>query len=126
MKINDLFNGWNTKTKINSHFESFMNFSNLKKFISLIYANFPRSVKHENNDNFLSFFNSHTGIMFPLFSVAYTIAPHSSFGQTMRKPFIKFICHSASYFTFLCKLYGCKYYLNLSHMQFMHEPQTCW
>ncbi|KFB39081.1 AGAP008435-PA-like protein [Anopheles sinensis] len=41
------------------------------------------------------------GIMFPLFSFSYIIAPHSSLGQTMRKPFIKFICHSASYFTFL-------------------------
>ncbi|CRL02708.1 CLUMA_CG015891, isoform A [Clunio marinus] len=41
------------------------------------------------------------GMMFPLFSFAYILAPHSSFGQTMRKPFIKFICHSASYFTFL-------------------------
>lgn len=43
------------------------------------------------------------GMLFPLFSIAYIIAPHSTFGQTMRKPFIKFICHSASYFTFLCK-----------------------
>ncbi|KAI4473784.1 hypothetical protein M0802_015941 [Mischocyttarus mexicanus] len=42
------------------------------------------------------------GLLFPLFSVAYIIAPHSTIGQTMRKPFIKFICHSASYFTFLC------------------------
>ncbi|XP_055594063.1 transient receptor potential-gamma protein isoform X2 [Uranotaenia lowii] len=41
------------------------------------------------------------GILFPLFSISYIIAPHSTFGQTMRKPFIKFICHSASYFTFL-------------------------
>ncbi|XP_059485521.1 transient receptor potential-gamma protein-like isoform X4 [Neocloeon triangulifer] len=41
------------------------------------------------------------GILFPFFSVAYIVAPHSSVGQTMRKPFIKFICHSASYFTFL-------------------------
>ncbi|XP_025831797.1 transient receptor potential-gamma protein [Agrilus planipennis] len=41
------------------------------------------------------------GIMFPLFSIAYILAPHSVIGQTMRKPFIKFICHSASYFTFL-------------------------
>ncbi|XP_058061235.1 transient receptor potential-gamma protein [Anopheles bellator] len=41
------------------------------------------------------------GVMFPLFSFSYIIAPHSSLGQTMRKPFIKFICHSASYFTFL-------------------------
>ncbi|KAK1131102.1 hypothetical protein K0M31_017399 [Melipona bicolor] len=43
------------------------------------------------------------GVLFPFFSVAYIIAPHSVVGQTMRKPFIKFICHSASYFTFLCE-----------------------
>ncbi|KAH8392235.1 hypothetical protein KR215_003683 [Drosophila sulfurigaster] len=41
------------------------------------------------------------GILFPIFSLAYILAPYSSIGQTMRKPFIKFICHSASYFTFL-------------------------
>ncbi|XP_043598784.1 transient receptor potential-gamma protein isoform X4 [Bombus pyrosoma] len=44
------------------------------------------------------------GVLFPFFSVAYIIAPHSVVGQTMRKPFIKFICHSASYFTFLFML----------------------
>ncbi|XP_076044105.1 transient receptor potential-gamma protein-like isoform X10 [Oratosquilla oratoria] len=41
------------------------------------------------------------GLLFPLFSVVYILAPQTSFGQTMRKPFIKFICHSASYFMFL-------------------------
>ncbi|KAH8404922.1 hypothetical protein KR222_010490 [Zaprionus bogoriensis] len=41
------------------------------------------------------------GILFPIFSLAYILAPYSNIGQTMRKPFIKFICHSASYFTFL-------------------------
>ncbi|XP_077296878.1 transient receptor potential-gamma protein-like isoform X3 [Arctopsyche grandis] len=44
------------------------------------------------------------GMMFPLFSASYIIAPHSALGKTMRKPFIKFICHSASYFTFLFML----------------------
>ncbi|XP_071525440.1 transient receptor potential-gamma protein-like [Panulirus ornatus] len=44
------------------------------------------------------------GLLFPIFSIVYTLAPHTSFGQTMRKPFIKFICHSASYLTFLCLL----------------------
>ncbi|KYQ50204.1 Transient receptor potential-gamma protein [Trachymyrmex zeteki] len=44
------------------------------------------------------------GVLFPFFSVAYIIAPHSMIGKTMRKPFIKFICHSASYFTFLFML----------------------
>jgi len=43
------------------------------------------------------------GIGFPVFSAMYIVAPHSKFGQTLRKPFIKFICHSASYFTFLCE-----------------------
>ncbi|OQR79469.1 transient receptor potential-gamma protein-like, partial [Tropilaelaps mercedesae] len=41
------------------------------------------------------------GLLFPIYSVAYILAPHSEFGRTLRKPFIKFICHSASYITFL-------------------------
>lgn len=41
------------------------------------------------------------GMLFPLFSILYILAPHSRVGKTLRKPFIKFICHSASYFTFL-------------------------
>lgn len=45
------------------------------------------------------------GIFFPIFSLFYIIAPGKGFGQTMRKPFIKFICHSASYFSFLCKYF---------------------
>ena len=43
------------------------------------------------------------GLLFPLFSIFYILAPHSRAGKTMRKPFIKFICHSASYFSFLSK-----------------------
>ncbi|XP_055386618.1 transient receptor potential-gamma protein-like isoform X2 [Condylostylus longicornis] len=41
------------------------------------------------------------GVMFPMFSLSYIFAPYSTIGQTMKKPFIKFICHSASYLTFL-------------------------
>ncbi|CAH2092331.1 unnamed protein product [Euphydryas editha] len=41
------------------------------------------------------------GAMFPLYSIAYIAAPHSAAGRTLRKPFIKFLCHSASYFMFL-------------------------
>ncbi|XP_067121662.1 LOW QUALITY PROTEIN: transient receptor potential-gamma protein-like [Centruroides vittatus] len=44
------------------------------------------------------------GILFPVYSTCYIVAPHSSLGRTMRKPFIKFICHSASYVTFLLLL----------------------
>ncbi|XP_063823102.1 transient receptor potential-gamma protein-like isoform X2 [Ostrinia nubilalis] len=41
------------------------------------------------------------GAMFPLYALAYVAAPHSAAGRTLRKPFIKFLCHSASYFMFL-------------------------
>ncbi|XP_039601753.1 short transient receptor potential channel 4b isoform X2 [Polypterus senegalus] len=41
------------------------------------------------------------GIMFPVFSACYLLAPKSRFGLFIRKPFIKFICHTASYLTFL-------------------------
>lgn len=58
------------------------------------------------------------GILFPFLSVAYIIAPHSVVGRTMRKPFIKFICHSASYFTFLCE-YLCNTSIE-SYIFFLH------
>uniref|UniRef100_A0AAR2K442 Transient receptor ion channel domain-containing protein n=1 Tax=Pygocentrus nattereri TaxID=42514 RepID=A0AAR2K442_PYGNA len=41
------------------------------------------------------------GLLFPLFSIFYLIAPKSHYGLFIRKPFIKFICHTASYLTFL-------------------------
>ncbi|CAG2114527.1 unnamed protein product, partial [Medioppia subpectinata] len=41
------------------------------------------------------------GLLFPILSVAYILAPHSLIGQFIKKPFIKFISHSASYITFL-------------------------
>ncbi|KAG9351782.1 hypothetical protein JZ751_023033, partial [Albula glossodonta] len=41
------------------------------------------------------------GLLFPLFSFCYLIAPKSRYGLFIRKPFIKFICHTASYLTFL-------------------------
>ncbi|XP_075055126.1 short transient receptor potential channel 4 isoform X2 [Mixophyes fleayi] len=41
------------------------------------------------------------GILFPFFSMCYLIAPKSNLGLFIRKPFIKFICHTASHLTFL-------------------------
>ncbi|XP_076362865.1 transient receptor potential-gamma protein-like [Tachypleus tridentatus] len=41
------------------------------------------------------------GTLFPVYSIAYILSPHSSYGRIIRRPFIKFICHSASYITFL-------------------------
>lgn len=41
------------------------------------------------------------GLLFPLFALCYLIAPKSRYGLFIRKPFIKFICHTSSYLTFL-------------------------
>lgn len=43
------------------------------------------------------------GVMFPVYSMIYMMAPSSPLGKFMKKPFVKFICHSASYGFFLCK-----------------------
>ena len=43
------------------------------------------------------------GLLFPIYSLCYIVCPWATFSQAMRKPFIKFICNSASYFFFLCK-----------------------
>lgn len=45
------------------------------------------------------------GLLFPLLSIGYLISPKSRYGLFIRKPFIKFICHTASYLTFLFLLF---------------------
>ncbi|XP_066978141.1 transient receptor potential protein isoform X2 [Macrobrachium rosenbergii] len=44
------------------------------------------------------------GCMFPLLSVCYMISPNSDKGKFMKKPFVKFISHCASYMFFLMLL----------------------
>uniref|UniRef100_A0A8C7FY12 Transient receptor potential cation channel, subfamily C, member 4a n=1 Tax=Oncorhynchus kisutch TaxID=8019 RepID=A0A8C7FY12_ONCKI len=41
------------------------------------------------------------GLLFPLLSLCYLVSPKSRYGHFIRKPFIKFICHTTSYLTFL-------------------------
>lgn len=43
------------------------------------------------------------GAMFPIYSAIYMMAPNTIWGQFMKKPFVKFICHSSSYLFFLSK-----------------------
>ncbi|XP_053682649.1 transient receptor potential protein [Sabethes cyaneus] len=46
------------------------------------------------------------GAMFPVYSMFYMMAPNSEMGMFMKKPFVKFIVHSASYAFFLMLLGG--------------------
>ena len=43
-------------------------------------------------------------IMYPYYCVMYMLAPNTQTGQFIKKPFIKFICHSSSYIFFLVLL----------------------
>lgn len=54
-------------------------------------------------------------IRFPLYSIASLFMPNSKLAQIARRPFIKFISHSASYLVFLRKFY-------LSNYQSMSKP----
>uniref|UniRef100_A0A8C6WHT2 Transient receptor potential cation channel, subfamily C, member 4b n=1 Tax=Neogobius melanostomus TaxID=47308 RepID=A0A8C6WHT2_9GOBI len=45
------------------------------------------------------------GLMFPVLSIVYLVSPKSRYGLFIRKPFIKFICHTTSYLTFLFLLF---------------------
>ncbi|XP_063415087.1 short transient receptor potential channel 4-like isoform X2 [Mytilus trossulus] len=51
-----------------------------------------------------SFLTILIGVSFPFLSLFYLVAPKSFPGKLLRKPFIKFMCHSSSYFTFLVLL----------------------
>ncbi|XP_069973432.1 transient receptor potential protein isoform X1 [Penaeus vannamei] len=44
------------------------------------------------------------GVLFPVYCMSFLLAPKTSFGGSMKKPFIKFIVHSSSYCCFLLLL----------------------
>lgn len=47
-------------------------------------------------------------VFFPFYCMLYMIAPNTSTGKLMRKPFMKFLIHASSYLFFLCT---CENYL---------------
>ncbi|XP_069049554.1 short transient receptor potential channel 5a [Lepisosteus oculatus] len=64
------------------------------------------------------------GLLFPVFSVIYLIAPKSSLGLFIKKPFIKFICHTASYLTFLFLLLLASQHIVRTNLHMQGPPPT--
>ncbi|XP_053151497.1 short transient receptor potential channel 4 isoform X3 [Hemicordylus capensis] len=64
------------------------------------------------------------GFLFPVFSICYLIAPKSPLGLFIRKPFIKFICHTASYLTFLFLLLLASQHIDRSDLNMQGPPPT--
>jgi hypothetical protein len=58
--------------------------------------------------------------MFPLNSSIYMMAPESDTAKFMKKPFVKFISHSASYFMFLSMSSSVQFVMSLAIKQFLN------
>ncbi|XP_074536272.1 short transient receptor potential channel 4-like isoform X2 [Halichoeres trimaculatus] len=64
------------------------------------------------------------GLLFPLLSILYLISPKSRYGLFIRKPFIKFICHTASYLTFLFLLFLASQHITYADSNFQGPAPT--
>ncbi|XP_072512791.1 short transient receptor potential channel 5a isoform X2 [Salminus brasiliensis] len=64
------------------------------------------------------------GLLFPFFSLVYLLAPKSSLGLFIKKPFIKFICHTASYLTFLFLLLLASQHIARTNLHMQGPPPT--
>ena len=59
----------------------------------------------------------------PLFQI-YLLAPKSALGSFIKKPFIKFICHTASYLTFLFLLLLASQHIARTNLHMQGPPPT--
>ncbi|KAL0970644.1 hypothetical protein UPYG_G00245010 [Umbra pygmaea] len=64
------------------------------------------------------------GLLFPGFSLIYLLAPKSALGLFVKKPFIKFICHTASYLTFLFLLLLASQHIARTNLHVQGPPPT--
>ncbi len=64
------------------------------------------------------------GLLFPVFSLVYLLAPKSTLGTFIKKPFIKFICHTASYLTFLFLLLLASQHIVQTDLHVQGPPPT--
>ncbi|XDV14653.1 hypothetical protein PO909_014871 [Leuciscus waleckii] len=64
------------------------------------------------------------GLLFPVFSLVYLLAPKSALGLFIKKPFIKFICHTASYLTFLFLLLLASQHIARTNLHIQGPPPT--
>uniref|UniRef100_UPI00358FD986 short transient receptor potential channel 4-like n=1 Tax=Myxine glutinosa TaxID=7769 RepID=UPI00358FD986 len=64
------------------------------------------------------------GLLFPLLSLSYMLAPKSRLGLFIKKPFIKFICHTASYLTFLFLLFMASQHFEKTDLNMQGPPPT--
>ncbi|XP_078268718.1 LOW QUALITY PROTEIN: short transient receptor potential channel 5-like [Rhinoraja longicauda] len=64
------------------------------------------------------------GFLFPVLSAVYLVAPKSRLGRFIKNPFIKFICHTGSYLTFLFLLLLASQHIVKTDLHMQGPPPT--
>lgn len=81
----------------------FVSQSNCQQFLNTVW--FGQMAGYRRKHTFKKILTVLTvGIFWPLLSLCYLLAPKSRIGRIIHTPFMKFIIHGASYFTFLLLL----------------------
>ncbi|XP_051538727.1 short transient receptor potential channel 1-like [Myxocyprinus asiaticus] len=91
------------KLAIRYNQKEFVAQSNCQQFLNTVWFGEMASYRRKHTGLKILYVLS-VALLWPLLSVCYLLGPRSRVGQIIHTPFIKFIIHSASYFTFLLLL----------------------
>uniref|UniRef100_A0A673CYT0 Short transient receptor potential channel 1 n=1 Tax=Sphaeramia orbicularis TaxID=375764 RepID=A0A673CYT0_9TELE len=91
------------KLAIKYNQKEFVAQSNCQQFLNTVWFGETASYRRKHTCLKISTVLS-VAMLWPLLSVCYLLVPRSRVGQIIHTPFVKFIIHSASYFTFLLLL----------------------
>lgn len=86
-----------------AHLPQFVAQSNCQQFLNTVWFGETASYRRKHTCLKMATVLS-VAMLWPLLSVCYLLVPRSRVGQIIHTPFVKFIIHSASYFTFLLLL----------------------
>ncbi|XP_057680770.1 short transient receptor potential channel 1 isoform X5 [Corythoichthys intestinalis] len=91
------------KLAIKYNQKEFVSQSNCQQFLNTVWFGETASYRRKHTCLKIATVLS-VAMLWPLLSVCYLLVPRSRVGQIIHTPFVKFIIHSASYFTFLLLL----------------------
>uniref|UniRef100_A0A673KYN4 Short transient receptor potential channel 1 n=1 Tax=Sinocyclocheilus rhinocerous TaxID=307959 RepID=A0A673KYN4_9TELE len=91
------------KLAIRYNQKEFVAQSNCQQFLNTVWFGEMASYRRKHTCLKILYVLS-VALMWPLLSICYLLGPRSRVGQVIHTPFVKFIIHSASYFTFLLLL----------------------
>uniref|UniRef100_A0A3B3SAQ1 Short transient receptor potential channel 1 n=1 Tax=Paramormyrops kingsleyae TaxID=1676925 RepID=A0A3B3SAQ1_9TELE len=101
--LEDRMNLSRLKLAIKYNQKEFVAQSNCQQFLNTVW--FGETASYRRKHTFLKIFTVlSVALLWPILSVCYLLFPRSRVGCIIHTPFVKFIIHSASYFTFLLLL----------------------